>query len=59
FRNEKVRIRGELRNVQHQLRKDIDLLEGWLKFVNIGLLPLLIVIGATLVSIERSRRRRR
>jgi ABC-type uncharacterized transport system involved in gliding motility auxiliary subunit len=59
FRNEKVRIRGELRNVQHQLRKDIDLLEGWLKFVNIGLLPLLIVIGATFISIERSRRRRR
>jgi len=59
FRNEKVRIREELRNVQHQLRKDIDLLEGWLKFVNIGLLPLLIAIGATLVSIERSRRRRR
>lgn len=59
FRNEKVHIREELRHVQHQLRKNIDLLEGWLKFINIGLLPLLIAIGATLVSVERSRRRRR
>ncbi|MGA8259089.1 MAG: Gldg family protein [Arenicellales bacterium] len=59
FRDEKVRIRKELRQVQHQLRKDIDALEAWLKFINIGLLPLLIIVGATLVSIQRARRRRR
>jgi len=58
FRQEKVRIRKELRQVQHQLRKDIDTLEGWLKFINIGFLPLVIVVGATLVSVKRSRRRR-
>lgn len=59
FRKEKVRIRQELRKVQHQLRKDIDALEAWLKFVNIGLLPLVIVIGATAAGLTRSRRRRR
>lgn len=59
FRNEKVRIRQELRKVQHQLRKDIDVLEGWLKFINIGLLPLLIVVGGIVVSVERGRRRER
>ena len=58
FRNEKIRIRKELREVQHQLRKDIDALEGWLKFVNIGLLPLLIAFGAVVVSVQRTRRRR-
>lgn len=58
FRAEKVRIRKELRQVQHQLRKDIDSLEGWLKFVNIGLLPILIGVGATVVSVQRSRRRK-
>lgn len=59
FRKEKVRIRQELRKVQHQLRKDIDALEAWLKFINIGLLPLTIGVGATAVSLTRSRRRRR
>jgi len=59
FRAEKVRIRKELRQVQHQLRKDIDNLEGWLKFVNIGLLPLMIAAGATVVSVQRTRRRKR
>jgi ABC-type uncharacterized transport system involved in gliding motility auxiliary subunit len=59
FRDEKVRIREELRQVQHQLRKDIDVLEAWLKFINIGLLPLLIIVGAALVSIQGARRRRR
>lgn len=59
FRAEKVRIRKELRQVQHQLRKDIEALEGWLKFVNIGLLPLLIAAGATVVSVQRTRRRKR
>lgn len=59
FRKEKVRVRQELRKVQHQLRKDIDALEAWLKFINIGLLPLTIGVGATAVSLTRSRRRRR
>jgi len=59
FREEKVRIRKELRRVQHQLRKDIEVLQAWVKFVNIALLPLLIGAGASVVSIRRGRRRRR
>lgn len=59
FRREKVRIRQELREVQHQLRKDIEILEGWVKFVNIGLLPLVIMVGAAAVGVQRARGRKR
>lgn len=59
FRREKVRIRQELREVQHQLRKDIEILEGWVKFINIGLLPLVITVGATAVGVRRARSRKR
>ena len=58
FREEKVRIRGELREVRRELRKDIETLEGWLKFSNIGLLPLLIGVGGTVMGMYRIRRRR-
>lgn len=59
FRREKVRIRQELREVQHQLRSDIEELEGWLKFINIGFLPLVITVGATVIGVRRARRRNR
>jgi len=59
FRREKVRIRKELRRVQHRLRKDIEDLEAWLKFVNIGLLPLVITVGATFIGVRRARGRER
>ncbi|MEM7254164.1 MAG: Gldg family protein [Pseudomonadota bacterium] len=59
FRDERVRIRTELRDVRHSLRKNIEKLESWVKFVNIGLVPILIAIGGLLVSIHRARRRRR
>ena len=42
FRGERAAVRKELRVVRHELRKDIEILEGWLKFANIGLVPLLI-----------------
>ena len=58
FRNEKVRIRGELREVRRELRKDIETLEAWLKFSNIGLVPILIAIGGVLIGAYRVRRRR-
>jgi ABC-type uncharacterized transport system involved in gliding motility auxiliary subunit len=59
FRREKVRIRRELREVQHQLRKDIEKLESWLKFANIGLLPLIITVGAATIGVRRARGRKR
>ncbi|MCG2633722.1 MAG: GldG family protein [Gammaproteobacteria bacterium] len=46
FRNEKVRVRKQLRDVQRDLRGDIDRLEARLKFINIALIPLLIILGA-------------
>lgn len=56
FREEKVRIRKDLRLVRHQLKKDIDALESATKFVNIGLVPLLIGIGGLLVGLRKLRR---
>jgi hypothetical protein len=38
-------IRRELREVKRALREDIDRLDGWLKFANIALVPLLIGFG--------------
>ena len=35
-------IRRQLREVKRELRKDIDRLDGMLKFVNIAAVPLLI-----------------
>lgn len=56
FRHDKIRIRKELREVQHQLRKDIAGLEGWVKFINIGLIPIVIVIGGLSAGVYRLRR---
>lgn len=57
FRQEKIKIRKELRDVQHELRKNIAGLEATMKFVNIGLMPLLIGISGFLLSVYRSGRR--
>lgn len=58
FTNERGRIRRELRDVRHSLRKDIEALEASLKFVNIGLVPIVIGIGGLLAGLHRMRRRR-
>ena len=44
FMQEKLKIRKELRNVQHQLGKDIDNLGTVLKLINIFAVPLLITL---------------
>ncbi|WP_025769671.1 GldG family protein [Thioalkalivibrio sp. HK1] len=59
FRQERVRINKELRDVRRQLRADIESLQGWLRFVNIGLVPILIGIGGLLAGFIHLRRRRR
>jgi ABC-type uncharacterized transport system involved in gliding motility auxiliary subunit len=46
FRGDMLSIRRELREVKRALREDIDRLDGWLKFANIALVPLLIGFGA-------------
>ena len=58
FRQERVRIRKELREVRRQLRADIERLESWLKFANIGLVPILIGISGLAAGLLQLRRRR-
>lgn len=45
FRAEMLDTRRELREVKRALRSDIDALDGWLKFANIALVPLMIAFG--------------
>ena len=56
FRGEMIGVRRELRGVQADLRRDIDQLDGWLKFFNIAAVPLLIGIGGIAVGLSRRRR---
>ena len=56
--NEQLRIRRELRDVRHSLRRDIETLEAALKFINIGLVPIVIGLGGLLAGLHRMRRRR-
>ena len=58
FRQERVRIRKELREVRRQLRADIEALESALKFANIGLVPILIGLGGLAAGLLQLRRRR-
>ena len=58
-REEIGRTRRELRSVQLELRRDIELLEGVLRFVNIALVPLLLVLFAIGLAVLRARRRAR
>jgi ABC-type uncharacterized transport system involved in gliding motility auxiliary subunit len=50
-------IRKELRTVQLDLRKDIERLNGWLRFINIGLVPIAVGVLAIVLGIVRARRR--
>jgi ABC-type uncharacterized transport system involved in gliding motility auxiliary subunit len=51
--------RSQLRDVQHNLRKDIDFLGNVLAWINIALVPVLISIFAIVLAELRRRRRRR
>ena len=56
FREEHIKIRKELRNVQHALSKDIENLGVKLKIINIALIPLVVVIIAIILGVIRLRR---
>jgi len=58
FRQEKVAIRKDLRDVRRNLRRDIDNLGSRLKFINIALIPILIGIGGLAAGLWRIHRRR-
>lgn len=59
FRAEQIKTRKELRNVQHDLTRNIEKLGAWMKAVNIALVPLLVVLVATILGVVRMRRLRR
>ena len=55
FMQRKLEIRKELRQVQHDLQSDIERLGTRLKLINIGLVPLLVMVVALLYAIRRRR----
>jgi ABC-type uncharacterized transport system involved in gliding motility auxiliary subunit len=59
FRAEMLDTRRELREVKRALSADIDSLDGWLKFTNIALVPLVIAMGGLGFSLVRAAGRRR
>ena len=57
FRADMLSTRRELREVKRALREDIDRLDGWIKFANIALVPLLIgAAGVGWAAVQRRRR---
>jgi ABC-type uncharacterized transport system involved in gliding motility auxiliary subunit len=58
FRAQSVETRKKLRGVKSSLRKDIETLGTQLKFINIGLLPILVTLGAVGLGFFRVSRRR-
>jgi ABC-type uncharacterized transport system involved in gliding motility auxiliary subunit len=55
FQEEKLVIRKELRDVRHQLDKDIEQLGSTLKFVNIALVPILLTLLLLAINVLRGR----
>ncbi len=50
FMQKKIEIRKALRDVRHQLDKDIEQLGNWLKFINIAIAPLALMLLLMLLS---------
>ena len=59
FRDKAVALRRELRDVQFQLRKDVEQVTGWVKVLNIAAVPVLVAIFAMALAFVRRRKRRR
>jgi len=57
LRTMKHKTQQQLRDVQNDLRKDIDTLDTQLKFFNIGLVPLLVALLAIITGWLRVRKR--
>ena len=56
FSDQKVVIRKQLRQVRHSLDENIDALGARLKFLNIGLMPILITIAALAFALLKRKR---
>jgi ABC-type uncharacterized transport system involved in gliding motility auxiliary subunit len=55
FVDRRLEIRRELRQVQHDLRRDIDRLDTQIKLINIVLLPAAVMVVAMVYAIRRRR----
>ncbi len=58
LRADVIRLRRELRDVQHRLRREVEALTSWLELVNIALVPALVALFAVAVAYARRARRR-
>ena len=56
FRIEMLEVRKQLREVQHNLRKDIENLDTTLKVLNIWTVPIIIAVLAVIMAIIRRKR---
>jgi ABC-type uncharacterized transport system involved in gliding motility auxiliary subunit len=59
FMDRRLEIRRELRQVQHDLQRDIDKLGATLKLVNIALVPAIVLLVALAYDMRRRRRQDR
>ena len=59
FKRDLIETRSELRDVQANLRREVDALGSLLAFVNIALVPILVAIFAVVLAYIRRRRRAR
>ncbi|MGR3913151.1 MAG: Gldg family protein [Gammaproteobacteria bacterium] len=59
LKRDMLSIRGQLRDVRRSLREDVERLETWLQFVNIGLIPIIISGIAGVFGFVRMARSRR
>ncbi|MEJ2402235.1 MAG: Gldg family protein [Xanthomonadales bacterium] len=59
FMDRRLEIRRELRQVQHDLRRDIDRLDTRIKIINIVLVPAAVMVIALVWAMRRRRRQAR
>lgn len=59
FRAELAQSRSALRDVQRNLRRGIEELGSWVRFINVALVPLLIAVLALVLAFARAQRRKR
>ena len=58
FMDQRMQIRSKLRQVQHDLNSEIDALGTRLKFINIVLVPLIVIVFALVYGQVRRRRQK-
>ena len=56
FRSELLSTRAELREVQFDLRRDVEQLKTWITTFNVGIIPALVAAGALLFALRRRKK---